>query len=176
MLQQLNWMRINEIENKITDVLLRSGAYGEFVCHFVKSFALSTNLSVQKQIWLLKTEIEFLKMKLSERKWNWMPENEITCIFFEIDTGMLTSNQFRCKIERPFTNLNDISTKLAGKTYIKIIAPSIIPISIDLRVKCPFYKKWNKKKMPFFLFLVKFSHCIWGVNSYILPNFQVREQ
>ena len=46
------------------------------------------------------------------------PENEITCIFFEIDTGMLTSNQFRCEIERPFTNLNEISTKLAGKTYI----------------------------------------------------------
>ena len=118
MLQQLNWMRINEIENKITDVLLRSGVYGEFVCHFVKLFALGTNLSVRKRIWLLKTEIEFLKMKLSERKWNRMPENEITCIFFEIDTGMLTSNQFRCEIERPFTNLNDISTKLAGKTYI----------------------------------------------------------
>ena len=47
-----------------------------------------------------------------------MPENEITCILFEIDTGMSTSNQFRRKIERPFTNLNDISTKLAGKTYI----------------------------------------------------------
>ena len=49
-----------------------------------------------------------------------MPENEITCIFFEIDKGMSTSNQFRCEIERPFTNLNDISTKLAGKTYISI--------------------------------------------------------
>ena len=36
-------MRINEIENKITDVLLCSGVYGEFVCHFVKLFALSTN-------------------------------------------------------------------------------------------------------------------------------------
>ena len=47
-----------------------------------------------------------------------MPENEITCISFEIDKGMLTSIQFRCEIERPFTNLNDISTKLAGKTYI----------------------------------------------------------
>ena len=47
-----------------------------------------------------------------------MPENEITCIFFEIDTGVSTSNQFRCEIERPFTNLNEISTKLAGKTYI----------------------------------------------------------
>ena len=48
-----------------------------------------------------------------------MPENESTCIFFEIDTGMSTSNQFRCEIERPFTNLNYISTKLAGKTYIR---------------------------------------------------------
>ena len=47
-----------------------------------------------------------------------MPENEITCIFFKIDTGMSTSNQFCCEIERPFTNLNEISTKLAGKTYI----------------------------------------------------------
>ena len=47
-----------------------------------------------------------------------MPENEITCIFFEIDTGMLTSIQFRWDIKRPFINLNDISTKLAGKTYI----------------------------------------------------------
>ena len=46
-----------------------------------------------------------------------MPENEITCIFFEIDTIMSTSHQFHCEIERPFTNLNDISTKLAGKTY-----------------------------------------------------------
>ena len=41
-----------------------------------------------------------------------------------------------------------------------------MPISIDLHVKCPFYKKWNKKKTPIF-FLVKFSHCIWGANSYI---------
>ena len=41
------------------------------------------------------------------------------CIFFEIDKGMSTSNQFRCEIERPFTNLNEISTKLAGKTYTK---------------------------------------------------------
>ena len=48
-----------------------------------------------------------------------MPENEITCIFFEIDKGMSTSNQFRGEIERPFTNLNDISTKLAGKTYTR---------------------------------------------------------
>ena len=49
-----------------------------------------------------------------------MTENEITYIFCEIDMGMLTSNQFHYEIERPFTNLNDISTKLAGKTYINI--------------------------------------------------------
>ena len=50
-----------------------------------------------------------------------MPENEITCIFFEIDTGMLTNNQFRCEIEKSFTNLNDISTKLARKTYSRVL-------------------------------------------------------
>ena len=83
----------------------------------MKLVALSTKLPAWKRIWLLENEVEFLKMKLSERKWNRMPENEITCIFFEIDKGMSTSNQFRCEIERPFTNLNDISTKLAGKTY-----------------------------------------------------------
>ena len=117
MLQKLNWMLISEIENEITNVLLRSDVYGEFVCHFVKLLALSTKLSARKLIWSIENEVEFLKMKLSERKWNWMPENEITCIFFEIDTGMSTSNQFRCEIERPFTNLNEISTKLARKTY-----------------------------------------------------------
>ena len=47
-----------------------------------------------------------------------MPENKITCIFSEIDTGISTGNQFCCEIERPFTNLNEISTILAGKTYI----------------------------------------------------------
>ena len=26
-----------------------------------------------------------------------------------------------------------------------------MPLSIDLHVKCPFYKKWNKKKTPIFL-------------------------
>ena len=119
MLQKLNWMLISEIENEITNVLLRSDVYGEFVCHFVKLVAHSTKLSARKRIWSIENEVEFLKMKLSERKWNRMPENEITCIFFEIDTGMSTSNQFRCEIERPFTNLNEISTKLAGKTYIK---------------------------------------------------------
>ena len=121
MLQKLNWMLINEIENEITNVLLRSDVYSEFVCHFVKLVALSTKLSARKRNWSLENEVEFLKMKLSERKWNRMPENEITCIFFEIDTGISTSNQFRCEIESPFTNLNDISTKLAGKTYIKCV-------------------------------------------------------
>ena len=118
MFQKLNWMLINEIENEITNVLFRSDVYGEFVCHFVKLVELSTKLSARKRIWSLENEVEFLKMKLSERKRNRMPENEIPCIFFEIDTGISTSNQFRCEIERPFTNLNDISTKLAGKTYI----------------------------------------------------------
>ena len=43
-------MLINEIENEITNVLLRSDVYGEFVCHFVKLVALSTNLSARKRI------------------------------------------------------------------------------------------------------------------------------
>ena len=25
-----------------------------------------------------------------------------------------------------------------------------MPLSIDLHVKCPFYKKWNKKETPIF--------------------------
>ena len=105
MFQKLNWMLINEIENEITNVLLRSDVYGEFVCHFVKLVALNTKLSARKRIRSFENEVEFLKMKLSKRKWNRMPENEITCIFFEIDTGISTSNQFRCEIESPFTNL-----------------------------------------------------------------------
>ena len=28
-----------------------------------------------------------------------------------------------------------------------------MPLSIDLHVKCPFNKKWNKKKMPIFFSL-----------------------
>ena len=48
-----------------------------------------------------------------------------------------------------------------------------MPISMDLHVKCPFYKMWNEKKSTIF-YPVKFSHGIWGANSYILPNFQVR--
>ena len=61
-----------------------------------------------------------------------MLDNEITCIFFEIDTGMSTSNQFCCEIERPFTNLNDISTKLAGETYSNslIVAPLEVALTI----------------------------------------------
>ena len=31
-----------------------------------------------------------------------------------------------------------------------------MPLSIDLHVKCPFYKKWNKKKMPIFFFSQNF--------------------
>ena len=49
--------------------------------------------------------------------------------------------------------------------------PSIMPIAIDLYVKWPFYKKWNKKKSTFF-FLLKLIHDIWGANSYILRNFK----
>ena len=45
-------MLINEIENEITNVLLRSDVYGEFVCHFdfVKLVALSTKMSARKRI------------------------------------------------------------------------------------------------------------------------------
>ena len=129
MLQKLNWMLISEIENEITNVLLHSDVYGEFVCHFVKLLAFSTKLSTRKLIWSTENEVEFLKMKLSERKWNRMPENEITCIFFEIDTGMSTSNQFRCEIERPFTNLNEISTKLAGKPISHILT-KMAPVAV----------------------------------------------
>ena len=68
MLQKLNCTHINKIENKITNVLLRCDIYGEFLCHFVKLFAQSTNLSARKHIKLLKNEFEFLKMKFSERK------------------------------------------------------------------------------------------------------------
>ena len=52
------------------------------------SCAISTKLSARKRIWSLENEVEFLKIK------------EITCIFFEIDTGMSTSNQFRYEIEK----------------------------------------------------------------------------
>ena len=55
-------MLINEIENEITNALLRSDVYGEFVCHFVKLVALSTKLSARKRIWSLENEDEFLKM------------------------------------------------------------------------------------------------------------------
>ena len=39
-------MLINEIENKITKVLLRINVDGEFVCYFVRLVALSTKMSV----------------------------------------------------------------------------------------------------------------------------------
>ena len=75
MLPNLNWMRKNEIENKITDIKLYNDVCGEFVCHSVKLLGLIPKLSEQKRIWLLKNEIEFLKMKLSEWKWNRVPQN-----------------------------------------------------------------------------------------------------
>ena len=75
-------MHINEIENKITDVLLCNDVYSEFVYPFVKLLALSTKLSERKRNWLLKNEVELQKMNLSEQKWSRMPENEIVCIFF----------------------------------------------------------------------------------------------
>ena len=40
---------------------------------------------------------------------------------------------------------------------IKVIAPSIRSVSIDLHVKCPFYRKRNKKKWTNF-YRVKFPH------------------
>ena len=46
--------------------------------------------------------------------------------------------------------------------------PSISSISIDLHVKCQFYKKWNKKKSTIF-----FSHyhmVSGGTNGYIIAN------
>ena len=51
---------------------------------------------------------------------------------------------------------------------IKTLALSIMSISIDLHVKCPFYKKWNKKKSTIF-----FSHyhmVFGGTNGYIIVN------
>ena len=75
MLLNLNWMHINEIENKITDVMLYNNICSEFVCHSVKLLRLCLKLSEQKRIWLPKNEIEFLKMKLSEWKWNRVSKN-----------------------------------------------------------------------------------------------------
>ena len=49
-----------------------------------------------------------------------MPENEIACIFFVIDTGVLTSDQFRREIERPFTNLNEKVRNWPGKPIYKL--------------------------------------------------------
>ena len=41
-------------------------------------------------------------------------------------------------------------------------------ISIDLHVKCPFYKKWNKKKPTIFF---SHYHMVFGeTNGYIIVN------
>ena len=56
---------------------------------------------------------------------------------------------------------------------MKVVVPSIRPISIDLHVKCSFYKKWNKKKSAIF-FLVKCSHGIWGANTTSYQIFKSR--
>ena len=53
MLQNLNWMHINEIENKITDVLRCNDVYSEFVYYFVKLLVIHTKLSELKRNWLL---------------------------------------------------------------------------------------------------------------------------
>ena len=53
-------MLINEIENEITNVLLRSDVYDEFVCHFVKLIVLSMKLH--------ENEFDRLKTKLNSQK------------------------------------------------------------------------------------------------------------
>ena len=90
----------------------------------MKVLALCTKYSERKRNWLLKNEVELLKnefvwtkMKSNARKWNRM----YFVFLFEIEKGISTSYQFRCEVERPFTNLNDESAKLAGKTYIMSI-------------------------------------------------------
>ena len=87
-------------------------------------------------------------------KWNRIPENEITCIFFEIDKGMITSIQFRCEIERPFTNLNDISMKLAGKTYTRhldnVHTPGIFE-SCEYMIQKPLTNKTDNQTTIFHL-------------------------
>ena len=76
-----------------------------------------------------------------------MPENEIVCIFFQNETGILTSNQFRREIESPFTDLNDKSAKLAGKTYTYSMMPLImkwgVPLIGDL-ILCHFWVNLSK--------------------------------
>ena len=44
-----------------------------------------------------------------------------------------------------------------------VLANTRVPVSGTWSILFP--------KRPFF-FLMKFSHCIWGANSYILPNFK----
>ena len=67
---------------------------------------------------------------------------------------MLTSNQFRCEIERPFTNLIDISTKLAGKTYINDILVLLstvddgiddIPVNFFLTAQVPLNETFGRE-------------------------------
>ena len=99
MLQKLNWMFISENENEITNVLLRSDVYCEFVCHFVKLVALSTKLSARKRIWSIENEVEFLKMKLSERKWNRMPENESPVFSLKLTRACQQAINFVAKLK-----------------------------------------------------------------------------
>ena len=48
-------------------------------------------------------------------------------------------------------------------------------ISIDLHIKCPFYKKWNKKKTT--IFYLRNFHIVFGEQIAILEHFfKVREQ
>ena len=57
-----------------------------------------------------------------------------------------------------------------------IIAPSIMPISIDLNVKCPYYKRWNlkgEKNLPFFFSCkifskYRFSHAVSSKHLFIM--------
>ena len=68
MLQKFELNNINEIENKITNVLLCNDVYSEFVYHVVKLLELSMELSERKRNLLVKNEIELLEKNLSERK------------------------------------------------------------------------------------------------------------
>ena len=98
MLEKLIWMHVNEIQNKISGVLLCNDVIVEILCRSVKLLALA-KLSSRKRIWLPKNEIEFLRIKLNARKWSWMAVNEIACIFFEIDTGVQKAINFVAKLK-----------------------------------------------------------------------------
>ena len=50
-------------------------SFYEITCTLYKIFE-------QKRNRLLKNKVELLKINLSERKWSWMPENEIVCFLF----------------------------------------------------------------------------------------------